>query len=45
MPVDTVIIPSHDLVVVRPGHYGGSPYGLLSLNRSLAKLMDAIPRG
>jgi CubicO group peptidase (beta-lactamase class C family) len=37
----TVIIPSHDLVVVRIGHYGGAVEGAEALKRSLAKLMEA----
>ena len=39
----TIIIPSHDLVVVRLGHYGGAPHGLNALRRSLATLMNVIP--
>ena len=41
----TFIIPSHDLVVVRLGHYGGTPHSLNALRHSLSALMDAIPRG
>jgi CubicO group peptidase (beta-lactamase class C family) len=40
----TLIIPSHDLVVVRLGHYSGSATGSESLNRALALLMAAVPR-
>jgi CubicO group peptidase (beta-lactamase class C family) len=39
-----LIIPSHDLVVVRLGHYRGGGPGLQSLNRALALLMEAAPR-
>ncbi len=39
----TIIIPSHDLVVVRLGHYGGFPESTTHLNLSLARLMEAIP--
>jgi CubicO group peptidase (beta-lactamase class C family) len=40
----TMIIPSHDLVVVRLGHYRGSREGTQALSRSLGILMDAVPR-
>ena len=39
----TLIIPSHDLVVVRQGHYSGSREGGQALRRALALLMEAIP--
>ena len=39
----TMIIPSHDLVVVRLGHYLGSREGTESFKRALAKLMEAVP--
>jgi CubicO group peptidase (beta-lactamase class C family) len=39
----TMIIPSHDLVVVRLGHYKGYEAGEESLKKSLALLMDAVP--
>ncbi|MDP6722284.1 MAG: serine hydrolase domain-containing protein, partial [Pirellulaceae bacterium] len=39
----TIIIPSHDLVVVRMGHYKGSSVGFESLRKSLALLMQAVP--
>jgi CubicO group peptidase (beta-lactamase class C family) len=38
-----LIIPSHDLVVVRLGHYRGGGPGYRSLERALAILMDAVP--
>lgn len=40
----TIIIPTHDLVVVRLGHYKGAGVGGRALNRSLALLMEAIPQ-
>ncbi len=39
----TFIIPSHDLVVVRLGHYKGSAPGNEGLRRALALLMEAVP--
>jgi CubicO group peptidase (beta-lactamase class C family) len=39
----TLIIPSHDLVVIRLGHYRGSEAGGEALGRALALLMDAVP--
>jgi CubicO group peptidase (beta-lactamase class C family) len=40
----TLIVPSHDLVVVRLGHYKGSTPGTQSLGKALALLMEAVPR-
>jgi CubicO group peptidase (beta-lactamase class C family) len=40
----TIIIPTHDLVVVRLGHYKGGELGEQALNASLAKLMEAVPQ-
>ena len=40
----TIIVPTHDLVVVRMGHYKGAGKGGEALNRALALLMDAIPQ-
>lgn len=40
----TLIIPSHDLVVVRLGHYKGSKAGDKSFKQALALLMEAVPR-
>jgi CubicO group peptidase (beta-lactamase class C family) len=40
----TLIIPSHDLVVVRLGHYKGAAAGGVSLWKALALLMEAVPR-
>ena len=39
----TIIIPSHDLVVVRLGHFKGSGPGTKSLENALALLMEAVP--
>ena len=39
----TIIIPSHDLVVVRLGRYAGERPGRDALNRALAQLMEAVP--
>ena len=39
----TIIVPSHDLVVVRMGHYRGDRAGMKALNAALAELMLAIP--
>jgi CubicO group peptidase (beta-lactamase class C family) len=40
----TFIIPSHELVVVRLGHYKGEPAGSGALRRALALLTEALPR-
>jgi CubicO group peptidase (beta-lactamase class C family) len=40
----TLIVPSHDLVVVRLGHYKGARAGDEALNRALRLLMEAVPR-
>jgi len=39
----TIVIPSHDMVVVRLGHYKGSGPGRRALNRALEILMEATP--
>jgi hypothetical protein len=39
----TMIIPSHDLVVVRLGHYKGLNEGMKSFKKALALLMEAVP--
>jgi len=39
----TLIIPSHDLVVVRLGHYRGAAPGTESLKRALSLLLAAVP--
>ncbi len=38
------IIPSHDLVVVRLGHFKGQAEGFKALNKAYALLMEAIPQ-
>jgi CubicO group peptidase (beta-lactamase class C family) len=40
----TLIIPSHDLVVVRLGHFKGSTVGSTGFKKALALLMEAVPR-
>jgi CubicO group peptidase (beta-lactamase class C family) len=39
----TLIIPSHDLVVVRMGHFKGEGPGAVSFRKALALLMEAVP--
>ena len=39
----TFIIPTHDLVVVRMGHYRGDRAGMRTLNLALAELMQGTP--
>jgi len=39
----TIIIPTHDLVVVRMGHMRGDRAGMKALNAALAELMLAVP--
>ena len=39
----TLMIPSHDLCVVRLGHYGGFPASGGRIRDMLAKLMEAVP--
>jgi CubicO group peptidase (beta-lactamase class C family) len=39
-----MMIPSHDLVVVRLGHYRGSAPGERALKQALAFLMEAVPQ-
>ena len=39
----TLIVPSHDLVVVRMGHFKGATPGGASFRKSLALLMEALP--
>jgi CubicO group peptidase (beta-lactamase class C family) len=40
---NAIIIPSHDLVVVRLGHYRGASEGGRALRRALELLMEAVP--
>ena len=39
----TLIVPTHDLVVVRLGHYSGAQAGGRALREALSILMEAIP--
>jgi len=39
-----LIIPSHDLVVVRLGHFKGSTAGSTGFKKALALLMEAVPQ-
>lgn len=39
----TMMIPSHDLVIVRLGHYKGSDEGMKSFKKALAMLMEIVP--
>jgi hypothetical protein len=39
----TTIIPSHDLVIVRLGHFKGSKAGDEALDKAYTLLMQAIP--
>ena len=39
----TMIIPSHDLVIVRMGHFKGAEEGDKSLKKALTLLMEAVP--
>jgi len=40
----TLIVPSHDLVVVRLGHYKGAGPGGRALRKAIAVLMETVPR-
>jgi CubicO group peptidase (beta-lactamase class C family) len=40
----TMIVPSHDLVVVRLGHYKGEATGTAAFQKALALLIEAVPR-
>ncbi len=40
----TIMIPSHDLVVVRLGHYKGASLGVQALKDALSLLMEAVPQ-
>jgi CubicO group peptidase (beta-lactamase class C family) len=39
-----LVIPSHDLIVVRIGHSKGSPFSTPTLNKALGLLTAAVPR-
>ncbi|MEO6444080.1 MAG: serine hydrolase [Gemmatimonadaceae bacterium] len=41
---DVFVVPSHDLVIVRMGHFPGSRWGFQDVKRAQALLMEAIPR-
>src|SRR5436190_10852675 len=40
----TLMIPSHDLVVVRLGHYRGESAGAAGFRKALALLIEAVPK-
>lgn len=40
----SIIIPTHDMTVVRLGHYKGADAGEAALRRALALLMEAVPQ-
>ena len=40
----TIVIPTHDLVVVKLGHYKGQAAGDAALTRALSLLMQAVPQ-
>jgi hypothetical protein len=40
---NTFVIPSHDLVVVRMGHFRGAAAGRKALNTAFTHLMAAVP--
>jgi CubicO group peptidase (beta-lactamase class C family) len=40
----TFIVPTHDLVVVRLGHYKGEALGTQALTNALALLLRAVPQ-
>jgi len=39
----TLIVPSHELVIVRMGHFKGAAPGSASFHKALALLMEAVP--
>ena len=41
---NTFIVPSHDLVIVRMGHFRGAAAGRRTTNAALSRLMEAIPK-
>ena len=41
---DVFIVPSHDLVIVRMGHFPGARWGFEDVKRAQALLIQAIPR-
>ena len=40
----TMIVPSHDLVAVRLGHYKGEAIGTVAFRKALKLLLEAVPR-
>ena len=40
----TFVVPTHNLVVVRLGHFRGNGAGMPALNKALLNLMEAVPR-
>jgi CubicO group peptidase (beta-lactamase class C family) len=40
----TIIVPTHDMTVVRLGHYKGAEIGDAALDKALALLMEAVPQ-
>jgi hypothetical protein len=40
----TLVVPSHDLVVVRLGHFKGSAPGAKAFARALSLLLQAVPK-
>ena len=40
----TLIIPSHDLVIVRLGHSRGESYAASGFSKALALLIEAVPK-
>jgi CubicO group peptidase (beta-lactamase class C family) len=40
----TIIVPTHDLVVVRLGHYKGEHFAKIALARALEQLLAAVPQ-
>ena len=40
----TLIVPSHDLVIVRLGHYKGAGPGGRALRKAIAVLMETVPK-
>ena len=40
---DVFIVPSHDMVIVRMGHFPGARWGSQDVQRANALLMQAVP--
>ena len=41
---DVYIVPSHELVIVRMGHFPGAAAGFQAVRKAQAQLMEAVPR-